>query len=285
MDPLFSEILIQKRFSNMKTFLAKLSILWIVCTLNVQIQAEPSSQNEAIVSGWQAAEGQFPWHVILRRDAGDQLLCGASLISDKWVLTCAHCLEEEDSVLVVFGSIQLSNSDVNMTSTKLYIYPHYDEENLINDMGLVELPTPVTFSNNIQAITLVTAEEEALKNHFIGAKAIISGFGWISDMANMNNEWLLWTSVDVIDNSICAHVYNEEIEDSIICAQGPNGTYQSPCDGDSGGALVWKNEANNFVQIGIYSFSKKNNCSRFPSGYTRVSSYLDYIHNITGLNL
>jgi coagulation factor II (thrombin) len=45
-----------------------------------------------IIGGQVAEIGQFPWHVMLRENL--QFICGASLISDRWVLTAAHCVEE-----------------------------------------------------------------------------------------------------------------------------------------------------------------------------------------------
>ena len=44
-----------------------------------------------IVGGVEAPVNGWPWQVMLRRNSGAQF-CGASLISDKWVLTAAHCL-------------------------------------------------------------------------------------------------------------------------------------------------------------------------------------------------
>ena len=43
-----------------------------------------------IINGQWAARGAWPWHVMLRLDGRFQ--CGGSLISDRWVLTAAHCV-------------------------------------------------------------------------------------------------------------------------------------------------------------------------------------------------
>jgi chymotrypsin-like protease len=45
-----------------------------------------------IIGGEEAEIGQFPWQVLLRKDS--EMQCGGSLISDRWVLTAAHCVEE-----------------------------------------------------------------------------------------------------------------------------------------------------------------------------------------------
>ena len=53
--------------------------------------------------------------------------------------------------------------------------------------------------------------------------------------------------------------------------------------GDSGGALVVEN-GNGFTQIGVVSFVSSAGCaSGYPSGYARVTSFLDWIRANTGL--
>ncbi|XP_037809800.1 collagenase-like [Lucilia sericata] len=246
--------------------------------MNIQMQSE------AIISGSRAALGQFPWHVILRRDEEDTLLCGGSIISNKWVLTASHCIYNLSSVLLTFGTIDLFNYENNMTSTKLYTYPDFDAENIINDISLIELPTPLNFTKNIKSIGLVSSIEAS--NDFVGAEGIIIGFGQTANIAEDSSDVLLWANVEIINITTCAKAYEEEsIEDTVMCGIGYNNNADiSPCDGDSGGALVWKNKYNNYVQIGIISFTVKNKCSEYPTGYTKITSYLNYINNITGLN-
>jgi secreted trypsin-like serine protease len=45
-----------------------------------------------LIDGQEAEIGQFPWQVMLLLNLVFQ--CGGSLISDRWVLTAAHCVEE-----------------------------------------------------------------------------------------------------------------------------------------------------------------------------------------------
>ena len=53
--------------------------------------------------------------------------------------------------------------------------------------------------------------------------------------------------------------------------------------GDSGGALVLNN-GNGYTQIGVVSFVSSAGCaSGYPSGYVRVTSYLDWLRTNAGV--
>ena len=45
-----------------------------------------------IINGTEAAAGQLPWLVSIHQWGGHH--CGGVIISDRWVLTAAHCLYE-----------------------------------------------------------------------------------------------------------------------------------------------------------------------------------------------
>jgi len=54
--------------------------------------------------------------------------------------------------------------------------------------------------------------------------------------------------------------------------------------GDSGGALVIQN-GNSYTQIGVVSFVSSLGCaSGYPSGYTRVTSFLSWIASNTRMH-
>ena len=110
------------------------------------LAADDAGKNsEMIVNGVPVEEGQIPWQVFLTRswtDAnGDSWVswCGGSLIAPQWVLTAAHCLEEEgvahkpEEMEVGYGSVHRSK----LKTVKVeQVIPHAEYESKGSDIGL-----------------------------------------------------------------------------------------------------------------------------------------------------
>lgn len=61
-------------------------------------------------------------------------------------------------------------------------------------------------------------------------------------------------------------------------------TKQGSCNGDSGSALLaLGTESNQAVQVGIVSWGVKNCNTDYPSVYTNVAEFCDYIYTTSGV--
>lgn len=66
--------------------------LVLLISLIFAVSAENFVPRPRIVGGYNAGKGQFPYQAGLRTFRGDdEFWCGASIISDQWLLTAAHC--------------------------------------------------------------------------------------------------------------------------------------------------------------------------------------------------
>lgn len=81
-------------------------------------------------------------------------------------------------------------------------------------------------------------------------------------------------------NSGCSPWYGGILTNNVICIKTTGGI--STCNGDSGGPLVLADGSNTL--IGATSFGIVFGCELgWPGVFTRITSYLDWIENNTGV--
>ncbi|XP_037809760.1 coagulation factor IX-like [Lucilia sericata] len=102
----------------MKYICSKLINLYILYKLMLLYFLTNASipQSAAIIRGTRAALGEYPWQVVIKKNPSDLLLCGGSIINNKWILTAAHCIECRDPIYMLFGTIRLLSAAINRTS-------------------------------------------------------------------------------------------------------------------------------------------------------------------------
>ncbi|KAK7071888.1 hypothetical protein SK128_021709 [Halocaridina rubra] len=228
-------------------------------------------RNSRIVGGTEAVPHAWPHQVALFID--NLYFCGGSLISDEWVMTAAHCTDGAGFVDVVMGAhnIQVAEPEqVTVTSTDFFVHENWDSFNLQNDISLIRLPSPVQFNENITSISLASTDPPP------GTIVTPTGWGRPSDSTGSISDVLRQVDVPILDIPACQDYYNI-VTGNMICIDSTGG--KGTCNGDSGGPLF-----NGGVTVGITSFGSSTGCETgYPDGFTRVSSYLDWIFIKTGI--
>ncbi|XP_032575304.1 serine protease 1 [Drosophila sechellia] len=234
--------------------------------------------NGRITNGYPAYEGKVPYIVALRFDNGNGggWNCGGSIIGHEWVLTAAHCTYGASYVPISYGAVWRHQPQFTHVSSDLITHPEYDTGNLHNDIALIRTPH-VDFWALVNKVELPRYDDRY--NNFYGWWALLSGWGSSSDSSGMT-DYLNCVDIQISDNSVCLDYYGSHfITSNHLCYATPEN--KGSCSGDSGGPLVLHD---GYRQVGIVSFGSAEGClSNSPKGLTRVTGYLDWIRDHTGI--
>lgn len=116
-----------------------------------------------IVGGDETAAHEFPWLSGLSKQG--KLYCGASLISDKLLLTAAHCVygTEPREIRVYLGGHNITKDYSEQRRVKRIMeHEDFDIISFNNDIAILEMDKPVKFGPTIQPVCL----PDISKNNF-----------------------------------------------------------------------------------------------------------------------
>ncbi|EDW43353.1 spaetzle-processing enzyme [Drosophila sechellia] len=254
-----------------------------------------------IIGGYETQPNEMPWMALIlyaqssSSVSNERLVpkCSGSLITNRYVLTAAHCLKitEWDLRRVRLGEHNiLSNPDCfsNMNGVKQCAPRHLEididqriehEQYMVikqrhyNDIALLRLKFPVRFTDEIKPICVqhgYMLSNPSFSNHKLG----IAGWGF-SHKEGYSNV-LLKAQVDGRNTDECSlsDPYLGFDKETQICAgfRGGNDT----CKGDSGGPLMARGNGYFVYLAGITSYGYSE-CGSGPAAYTRTSKFIKWI--------
>lgn len=241
-----------------------------------------------VLGGSPAGPGEFPFMAALGYEVEGAIRysCGGTLVSDRFVLTAAHCIRSQIGlpILVRLGDLNLKRDDdgakpVDYNIESIKIHPNYKGSKKYNDIALLKLKKQVIFNKFIRPTCLGFSSE------FGPEKPIALGWGQTSFQGESSDN-LLKVELQLFDNQKCIESYPKELRlpngivDTQVCAGDLSGKNDT-CYGDSGGPLLVTDRSNNcfFHIIGITSFGRACGLKDTPAIYTRVSKYIDWIED------
>ncbi|XP_034484683.1 serine protease snake [Drosophila innubila] len=239
-----------------------------------------------------ARPGEYPHMAALGFQHNSEKIeykCGGSLISENFVLSAAHCTNDEGVApkWVRIGGLNLMIDEVSGTSQIIAIqsisnFPSYRDDMYYHDIALLKLERNVMLTEFVRPIRLWVNEEIPT------SIAFAMGYGSTSFSKSMSNR-LTHLNVTIVPNDECNRDLPSfaETPDGIIASQICAQDFvlsRDTCQGDSGGPLQLnlpgrRRRYIHYHLIGITSYGVFCRSS-FPSVYTRVFTYLDWIEQL-----
>ncbi|KAK4871461.1 hypothetical protein RN001_015585 [Aquatica leii] len=251
---------------------------------------QPENAKFRVVGGEESLPGRWPWMaaIFLHGNRRTEFWCGGALITSKHVLTAAHCTRDSQQrpfaarqFTVRLGDIDLKREDepsapVTFKVSEVRAHPRFSRVGFYNDIAILVLDRPARKSKYV--IPLCLPPPQLRNEKFAGQRTTVVGWG-TTYYGGKESTVQRQAVLPVWRNEDCDDAYFQPITSNFICAGYSHGGTDA-CQGDSGGPLMifWDTR---WIQVGVVSFGNKCGEPGYPGVYTRVTEYLNWIHENT----
>jgi len=208
-------------------------------------------------------------------------LCAGSIISSRYILTSAGCVEyfQTSEVAIYVGAYETVAKNSKLDPNNVYfveeikIHPDWNTNTIRNDVALIKLNRHISYTNTISPICLPPPSDSAA---VLGKKLVLTGWG--DDETKQQPEVLQQAALTIINDPTLCTYYDIS---SNYCAIGNTTSIgANGCYGDSGGPLQYYKGSKWYAYgIASYLFVYENgNCANdYPSFYTNVPYFVNWI--------
>ncbi|CAF1044227.1 unnamed protein product [Brachionus calyciflorus] len=255
----------------------------------------PNNDEGKIINGIPAISGGYPFMVSLGLygSAGYRPLCGASILSNQFVLTAAHCVKNFTNNynmssyfnktgfrLTILSGIDNLSKVLPQTQIiyirKVSIHPNFTQVTDASDMAILKTNTAILYNNRTQPIKFPASSTVSA----VYGKRLTT-LGWGMTQTGSISMALLTANMTVINN-------NDPLgqcgtyKTKFYCMKDLTTVQSNACFGDSGGPLVLKVNGS-WVQYGIISFGTIGSngicINTLPTFFTMVPTFMNWAKN------
>uniref|UniRef100_A0A8C2WWB2 Zmp:0000001329 n=1 Tax=Cyclopterus lumpus TaxID=8103 RepID=A0A8C2WWB2_CYCLU len=229
-----------------------------------------------IVGGVLEKPGGSPWQVLVCRSDGYGF-CGGTLVSDRWVVSAAHCLEQTaDHVTIGDHMCESRRPDPGeqvIKVQKVFVHPHFHSFTFDSDIALLYLARPVVRSPTAVPACLPDPHlsRYLVQVTFFKTLMVFSLHG----EGQSSSRFLRKVTLPVISYRDCIASTEQVITDNMFCA-GYLDVGMDACSGDSGGPFV-VNYRGTWFLTGVVSWGEQCAQRGKYGVYARLGNFLNWI--------
>merc|ERR1712211_15010 len=157
-----------------------------------------------IVGGVETEVNEWPWQAGMVWSGSSSVFCGATVISDEWILTASHCVDGTNpaEIQVLLGEYDYwdsgESSMTRMDISEIIMHADYDSNTVDQDFALLKMARKLDWSanENIRPACLPSAGA----GDYDQWMSTVTGWGTTSSGGSTSNV-LLEVDVKVISNS------------------------------------------------------------------------------------
>lgn len=258
-------------------------LLLVSCAMCASVLPFKPQLDGRIVGGYAINITQAPYQVSLQRYGSH--FCGGSIISERWIVTAAHCtniLNNNTDAVVVRAGSSLHSKDGDLYSVRRIVQnPRFSGRTIDYDFSLLELSEPLKFDSTKQPIKLHDFDEIFADN----ATCLVTGWG-NTQSATESRMQLRAAEVPLVNQQKCIDAYSSfgGITPRMICAGFEKEGGKDACQGDSGGPLISISKVDGLPRlVGIVSWGYGCAKPSYPGVYSRVLAGRDWFFTNTGI--
>ncbi|XP_073950483.1 phenoloxidase-activating factor 1-like isoform X2 [Choristoneura fumiferana] len=233
-------------------------------------------------------------HVSTDADEPDpDWMCGGALVTDRHVVTAAHCLANLDVgyelAFIRMGELntetdpdcQLATCAPKVQDRKPKVikkHPEFNKPAFHNDIAIIELDKPVELHEYVAPICLPNTEEQ-LAEMPLGELLTVAGWGKMNMTTEERAHILQYVQIPIVEPGAC-NMFGKTftVAKSQICAGAQQN--KDACGGDSGGPVMKVFDSvegpKNYL-MGVVSFGPTICGIKKPGVYAATSFYLKWI--------
>jgi len=295
-------------------FLSLLVELLLVSAILCKEIPQFANRVKRVIGGNAIAEGDWPWLVRLKGEVPHKMkriwffsipydyhdyYCGASILNDRWLLTAAHCFDQNHYVQrtrvpkywhAKIGEVDRTTTILDWISgnrdlhlEEIRIHPQYNPDRLWqNDIAVVKTRRSMGIGTQTTDKVSLWGLDDGPAEIWEAAdtECYFKGWGCAANGAPLE-EYAQEVMLPIIDDESCRQTYGISTE-TRLCAGYEDGN-AGICPGDSGGPLVCPKPGTDgtsladYWQAGVASFTAANDPGSYPGAFTRVTHYTQWI--------